>query len=139
MVDICDLQVGDVIAIDQPFCTAISREARYMFSANCFRENDLDLIPCPNCHSAMFCSPECLSGANEAFHSIECPIVDVLVRAPKLEYEAYLTFRLFILAMKSFKTADELMQFTKDLENREKMYLTWTMNKQRTLLYSHRY
>lgn len=115
-----DLKVGDVVAIDTPFCAVISSEYGYMYCANCFRENNLDLIPCQNCHSAMFCSLECLTAANEAFHSIECPIMDVLVRSDSLNEQAYIALRLFILAMKNFESADELIKFVNNLETHEK-------------------
>lgn len=115
-----DLKVGNIIAIERSFCSVITIENRYMCCANCLQENDYDLIPCPNCHSAMFCSPECYDQAINAFHDIECPIMDVLLEPSLLHPKEYVAARLIIMATKCFKTSDELIEFVKDLKGKEK-------------------
>lgn len=113
------MEIGDIVAIERTDCVDIAPGNRYMFCANCFRQNDLDLIPCPNYHSAMFCSPECLTAENQSYHVIECPIMDALIYSCSFDYESYVAFRLFILPIKNFKTADKLMKFVHDLDNHE--------------------
>lgn len=125
-----DLKVGDIVAIEQPFCGVVARDIRYNCCANCLEEHDLDLIPCSNCHSAMFCNEQCYTEARSNFHDIECPILRFLMDKytfgdlPLMMSEEHVGFRLFIMLVKSFGTADELMKFVKDLENREENVFT---------------
>lgn len=113
-----ELKVGDIVAIEPPFCSVASSSIQHIACANCFRENDLDLIPCRGCHSVMFCNEECYKQAVDAFHDIECPIINVLCSSI-INAAQNVAIRLLILAVKSFNTVDELIQFVKDVENNE--------------------
>lgn len=43
------LKVGDVVAIDEPFCHFIHRRFIHQRCTGCFNDNLLDLIPCHGC------------------------------------------------------------------------------------------
>lgn len=52
------LKVGDVVAIEKPFCSVLLAESKfheapesniYQRCYNCLKENALDLFPCPSC------------------------------------------------------------------------------------------
>lgn len=127
-----DLKVGDIIAIERPFNNGVvAREIRYNCCANCLNDNDLSLIPCSSCHSAMFCSQKCYAEAKANFHDIECPIMSVLFDAILLHSDERLVnvkeivaVRLLIALIRSFESLDQLMRFVKDLDNREQNVFT---------------
>jgi len=55
-----DLVVGDLVAVEQPFCSTLLPPMRYIRCGTCKRENYLTLIPCDSCCSVRismdFCS-----------------------------------------------------------------------------------
>lgn len=124
-----NLKVGDIVAIERPFCGVVTRDIRYTCCAYCLNENNMDLFPCEKCHSVMFCSAECYAEAMKSFHDIECPITNVLFESNLLESKDNVALRLLILAVKSFKSPDELIQFVKNLENREQNVFTANFEK----------
>lgn len=119
-----DLKVGDIVAIERPFCGGVTPVSRYMCCTNCLREVAFDLFPCPVCHSAMFCSPQCYAEAKEAFHDIECPMMSVLMDSDILGNKERTLIRLLILVVKRFKTIDALIQFTKHVKKTEQNIFT---------------
>lgn len=50
------LVVGDIIAIEKPFCGSVQMDSRFQRCATCFKQNFLNLLPCSQCRSVMFCS-----------------------------------------------------------------------------------
>lgn len=72
------LKPGDVVCIEEPFTKLLLPAHRFKFCANCLNDNFLDLIPCSNCASTMFCSDECYKIGSEKFHKFECPVIDKL-------------------------------------------------------------
>jgi SET and MYND domain-containing protein 4 len=73
-----DLKVGDIVLLEKPFENRLGKLHQYRRCTNCLAENELTLIPCPDCTSAMFCSTQCMSTANKKFHKYECPIIEAL-------------------------------------------------------------
>lgn len=93
-----NLNAGDVIVDERPFCAMLLANCCYKRCSNCLAQYHLNLIPCPNCCSgekerrskysliefmlfsyfffipAMFCSEKCLQSANKKFHRFECGI-----------------------------------------------------------------
>lgn len=113
-----DLNVGDIVGIEKPYVGMVPNELSNLYCANCLSDNDLNLLPCPSCHLAMFCSLECRDQANKAFHDIECPIMDILLESDLIAQEQKITaIRLAVLAVKAFKSVDELIKFVKDFDN----------------------
>jgi SET and MYND domain-containing protein 4 len=81
------LNVGDIIAIEEPAFKVIKADSRYSTCfesnafqrcANCLHENLLSLIPCPSCCKTMYCSVDCMNAARR-HHQYECEIVDELL------------------------------------------------------------
>lgn len=73
-----NLSAGEIILIEEPFSQCLLPDNTYRYCANCLRDNYLDLIPCSNCTSVMFCSEECRTVGMKKFHQYECSIVDKL-------------------------------------------------------------
>lgn len=73
-----DLCAGQVVAIEESFCELLLPHFKYQRCTNCLRENDFNLFPCKKCTCAMFCSERCALEADQSFHRIECPIIELL-------------------------------------------------------------
>ena len=73
-----DLKPGDIIAIEEPFTKCLLPEHSYVYCANCLRDNFMDLVPCFDCTSTMFCSEECRTLGMRKFHKFECAVIDQL-------------------------------------------------------------
>jgi SET and MYND domain-containing protein 4 len=71
-----DLKVGDIVLLEKPFEVRLRDQHKYRRCTNCLAENELTLIPCPDCTSAMFCSAQCMSSAHKMYHKYECPIIE---------------------------------------------------------------
>lgn len=70
-----DLDVGQIIAIEEPFCTSLSNKVQYERCENCCLEQSRNLILCIECTAVMFCSELCRTEAWDRFHKLECPII----------------------------------------------------------------
>lgn len=110
-----ELMPGQLVSIEEPFCSVLLPAYRYIRCANCNIENNFNLIPCPNCTSAMFCSEKCLEEAYKSFHKYECPVIDVLFElSTKIQLPA---LRLTLLALHCFDDVEELIKFCNAPEN----------------------
>lgn len=110
-----DLKVGQVIAIEDGFCTLTLPCVRYRRCANCLDECELNLIPCEHCSSTMYCSSNCAIEAFNNFHKYECPVIDFI-------YELFNSIqlsaiRVTLCALTSFNSVAELLRFTNDATN----------------------
>lgn len=105
-----DLRVGQVVAIEDGFCTLILPCVRYHRCANCLEECDLNLIPCEHCTSTMYCGIDCMEEAWKRFHQFECPIIDFMFKL--LNIIQLSAVRVSICAITSFGGVDELIKFT---------------------------
>ncbi|KAG5671092.1 hypothetical protein PVAND_001306 [Polypedilum vanderplanki] len=101
-----DLAVGDIIAIDESFSTALQKEFVYQRCGNCLKSNQLDLIPCFGCNQAMFCNENCKQNANENFHQYECSIMN-LITSSILNSNMRMALRNFIIAISLFDDSIE--------------------------------
>lgn len=87
------LKAGDVVAIEEPFCKVLLANHRFKYCATCLSDNLLDLIPCHECTSTMFCSTDCLKNGIKIFHQYECPVIDKLnILSTKIMRMAVRTF-----------------------------------------------
>lgn len=73
-----NLSSGDIVIVEKPFSKTLHSTSAYKYCTNCLNDNCLDLIPCVNCTSAMFCSQECCEIATKKFHQYECCTIDQL-------------------------------------------------------------
>ncbi|KAH8319838.1 hypothetical protein KR074_007364 [Drosophila pseudoananassae] len=113
-----DLVVGDLVAVEQPFCSTLLTPMRYIRCVTCKRENYLTLIPCDSCCSVMFCSEDCKQQAMSTFHRFECPIIDFLQRMFNKIHG--IALRTTLAALDLYPTIEELMAFCDQPENQHK-------------------
>lgn len=110
-----DLKVGQVIAIEDGFCTLTLPCVRYQRCANCLQECEFSLIPCDQCTSTMFCSETCKTDAFHSFHKYECPMIDFMHKMfNSIQLSA---IRVSLCALTSFDSITDLMQFVNDPQN----------------------
>lgn len=50
-----NLKVGDVVAIEEPFCKIVQKEFIHQICSWCFNSNLMNLIPCPACTTGIYC------------------------------------------------------------------------------------
>ncbi|CAO1420499.1 unnamed protein product [Diamesa tonsa] len=109
------LKVGDIVAIEKPFCKIIKCDARYStcYESNCYqrcshclKENFLDLYPCEGCNLTMFCSEECKDLANRKYHYYECEIMKALQFSGTLQ----MSLRSFFMALSLFDKSINIME-----------------------------
>lgn len=107
-----DIKPGQIVIIENPFVDAMTTNDdlyRYTKCTNCYEDNCLSLLPCPSCSTAMFCSEKCFA-ESKAYHDIECPISDVMIR---LAWKDSLALRMTLKAYSVFGDASELADFCK--------------------------
>lgn len=119
-----DLKVGDVIAIEKPFFKILKVDAEdeeypetnfFQYCANCLSDNLMDLVPCPNCLTTMFCSSECLQLANKSFHQYECNILQVLNKIGNFRMAIRCFFDALSICDGSVEELGKLMSESEDL------------------------
>lgn len=110
-----DLKVGQVVAIEEGFCTLILPCVRYQRCANCLGEFDLSLYPCNNCTSTMFCSAECQTEGECNFHKYECPVIDFMFTM--LNIIQLSAVRVAIRAITCWQSVASLIEFTENCCN----------------------
>ncbi|KMY93095.1 SET and MYND domain-containing protein 4 [Drosophila simulans] len=113
-----DLVVGDLVCVEEPFCSTLLTPMRYIRCATCKRENYLTLIPCDSCCSTMFCSEECKSIAMQTYHRFECPIIDLLNRMFNKIH--CIALRTTLVALNIFPSIEELIDFCEQEQNQGK-------------------
>lgn len=107
------LEVGDVIAIETPFCAAVGEQQQYERCDNCCIEAARSLIPCPNCVYVMYCSAECRDDAYKRFHRFECKIMRIIyIQLPTADMR--LALRTAICALTEFDSLDALAAYVND-------------------------
>lgn len=109
-----DINPGSIIVIERPFATVLNSDCIYQRCSNCFAGHLFNLIPCPKCTKAMFCSDKCMREAFESFHRFECPIIDCLY-----DVGGQISLRTFLKAFQSFESIEKLIEFnqSKDTHN----------------------
>lgn len=123
-----DLKVGDIVAIEKPRFRIIKSDGRYegcqelnkyQRCAFCLKHNLMDLIPCENCSSAMFCNEECFQSALSSFHFYECPINERLLKSGVMQ----MALRTFFQALSMFKgSIEDLEKFVQENDNQTSVY-----------------
>ncbi|XP_070504960.1 SET and MYND domain-containing protein 4-like [Chironomus tepperi] len=136
------LNVGDIIAIEDPVYKVIKSDERYSTCyannvyqrcENCLDENLLDLIPCTFCTKAMYCSSECMNYSFTHYHKYECSIVEDLLRSGikhvilRIFFEGLSAFNHDINKFKEFVKENEGTNFSffevKNSKNSRELFL----------------
>ncbi|XP_037048121.1 SET and MYND domain-containing protein 4-like [Bradysia coprophila] len=107
------LKVGDIVAMEEPFCKIVRKAFIHQICSWCFKSNSMDLIPCRGCTTAMFCSDECESQANRTFHKYECHMSEI---TSALSTNLQMALRSFFTTLSLFgESLDDLQNYL--LEN----------------------
>lgn len=111
-----DLKVGQVVAVEDGFCSLLLPCVRYQRCANCLGEFDLSLIPCPLCTSAMYCSIDCQEEGDKNFHKYECEIIDFMFNM--LNIIQLSAMRVVIRAITCYESVADLQYFVDNCDYR---------------------
>ncbi|XP_046747207.1 SET and MYND domain-containing protein 4-like isoform X1 [Diprion similis] len=111
---------GDVIAAEEPFASVIYAERYYTHCHHCLSKC-YNLIACPNCPMALYCSNHCQQLAWAAAHQIECRIISLLPNLLNVDKDKIrmLTkiMRLLIVVTQNGMRIDELRKDTEVAES----------------------
>ncbi|XP_023318394.1 SET and MYND domain-containing protein 4-like [Trichogramma pretiosum] len=104
-------KAGDIILTENPYAYVIYREKYYTHCHHCLTRS-FNLISCPHCPIAQYCSEKCMRDAWQLAHQLECPIHAVFskllnVDKDKIRILTKIT-RMLIIATKSGRAIDEL-------------------------------
>lgn len=107
-----NINPGQILAIDDAFVTVLKDSFAYKRCANCLSENQLNLIPCTGCTSAMFCSEDCALESNASYHGFECKLNEYFIEKFSITY--LIAIRMTIRAFQSFDCAAKLLEFIQE-------------------------
>ncbi|CAB0029902.1 unnamed protein product [Trichogramma brassicae] len=104
-------KAGDIILTENPYAYVIYREKYYTHCHHCLTRS-FNLISCPHCPIAQYCSEKCMRDAWQLAHQLECPIHAVFskllnVDKDKIRILTKIT-RMLIIATESGQAIDEL-------------------------------
>ncbi|XP_046605374.1 SET and MYND domain-containing protein 4-like isoform X3 [Neodiprion virginianus] len=115
---------GDVIAAEKPFASVIYAERYYTHCNHCLSKC-YNLIACPNCPMALYCSNHCQKLAWAAAHQIECRIISLLPNLLNVDEDKIrmLTkiMRLLIMVTQNGMLIDELRKDTEVAESNSEL------------------
>ncbi|XP_046747231.1 SET and MYND domain-containing protein 4-like isoform X2 [Diprion similis] len=115
---------GDVIAAEEPFASVIYAERYYTHCHHCLSKC-YNLIACPNCPMALYCSNHCQQLAWAAAHQIECRIISLLPNLLNVDKDKIrmLTkiMRLLIVVTQNGMRIDELRKDTEVAESNSEL------------------
>ncbi|XP_017757021.1 PREDICTED: SET and MYND domain-containing protein 4-like isoform X2 [Eufriesea mexicana] len=72
-----EFKPGDIVTIENPYAYVIYTQRYYTHCHHCLSKS-YNLIPCPYCPVAQYCSEKCRKLAWEMAHQIECPIMALI-------------------------------------------------------------
>lgn len=120
------LKVGDIISIESAFCPILltnpelyPSEASNKFNhcRHCLNDNFLDLIPCADCNSAMFCNVNCMMQAH-GYHQHDCSIASAFESLREDQVIIRSFFRAVSIVDGSIEELEELFNKCLALPNR---------------------
>ncbi|XP_042864384.1 SET and MYND domain-containing protein 4-like isoform X2 [Penaeus japonicus] len=110
-----NIEPGDALVTEKPYASVLLREEFGSHCQNCFLLTKAP-VPCKKCSSVLFCSVECRNASY--FHTIECPILDLLVGSG-MSINCFLALRIltqspisFFLEMKDKLENEKLKETT---------------------------
>lgn len=108
-----DIPIGETILVEESYVHK-SFGPKVNKCTNCGKK-EMNFIPCKNCSGVMFCSENC---SNNIFHDVECGMVfgaDDFVNGESLRF----ILRSVIIAIATFETTAEMMEFVSNCRNSE--------------------
>lgn len=106
-----DLDVGDVVAIEKPFVKFLLKSQYLIRCHYCFH-TDYNLYPCNTCCFVMFCSKNCQMKAWKDYHSVECPIMILLLKMNFSKLEL-LALRTVIKGKSDYESWNKFMEIVR--------------------------
>ncbi|CAO1430154.1 unnamed protein product [Diamesa serratosioi] len=97
------LKCGDVVAMERTFASSSLLESYSKKCGNCNKYGILDLLPCEDCCSVMFCSQRCFETAKKGYHQYECDVLDKIRHSFTSNHTKYLLIKPLFKAMAMFE------------------------------------
>lgn len=110
-----DIKVGEILVQESPYFTLLLK-SQYLFSCNYCLGRSLNLLPCPMCCFALYCSTQCKYKAWKDYHSVECPLMATLVQMEFTKLEL-LALRTVIKARNDHSDWDSFYKTIEDAES----------------------
>ncbi|KAL6261766.1 hypothetical protein P5V15_006855 [Pogonomyrmex californicus] len=115
-----EFKPGDIVSIEDPYAHVIYEERYYTHCHYCLSRS-YNLIPCPKCPVAQYCSENCRKLAWEACHETECPILKLLTNLLNVDKDKIRMIskiiRLLIVVTENGTRIEELQQDMKIAES----------------------
>ncbi|XP_066974929.1 uncharacterized protein [Macrobrachium rosenbergii] len=110
-----DIRPGDILGVEEPYCSVVNRGELMNFCANCLQRCCAP-IPCPDCSVVVFCSEECRMKNWKHPHWPLCNVVLPSLVAMKMDSIVMLAAH--VLTQTTFLKAKEMVE---ELKNEEKL------------------
>ncbi|XP_058791965.1 SET and MYND domain-containing protein 4-like [Phymastichus coffea] len=110
-----DIKPGDIVAIEDNFCTLLLKPGMYLFCSNCVQPT-WSSIPCRYCIYDVYCSEKCLSEAWIKYHKYECPVYPYIWDIEQNITNGHSAIRLLLIMIHK---AGGIKQLRKDASNIE--------------------
>lgn len=112
-----DIPPGEIIAIEENFCTLTNVDGKYLACSYCNQFTWVS-FPCENCIDDVYCSKNCQQSAWDEYHCFECPLYAHYFKDIP-EYEAYFETHYLRLFLKIMHKAGSFDKIINDLINIE--------------------
>lgn len=120
-----DIDVGQTIMVEKSFMNCLLN--RFESKCSICLKAHVNLVPCNKCTRAIFCSVEC---QENPLHKMECGMrlcdMEIMNNASMKE------FRILLLAINMFASADELMEFVEETRQSDPKDLPSTLVDERS-------
>ncbi|XP_033212943.1 SET and MYND domain-containing protein 4-like isoform X2 [Belonocnema kinseyi] len=123
---------GDILSLEDPYSYTIYRDKKYTHCHHCLLRSH-NMIPCPHCPIAQYCSEQCKNLDWKLAHCTECPISSLLSNLLHFDVDKTRMLskivRFLIVATKNGTDIEGLRQDIKDAEsNRDSRTAGFTEN-----------
>lgn len=111
-----DINPGDIVAIENNFCTLLLQPGMYLFCSNCLQPA-WSSIPCRYCIYDIYCSEQCMSEAWNKFHEFECPVYPYIWDINQEITTGHLAIRLVLIMIHNAGGIKQLKKAVAGVEN----------------------
>ncbi|KAI4484905.1 hypothetical protein M0802_012975 [Mischocyttarus mexicanus] len=107
---------GDIISIENPYAYVIYEDRFYTHCHQCL-SRCYNLIPCPNCPIALYCSEKCRKEAWDMFHVTECPILSILQNIANVDQnKVKMVIKILRLLIKLTENGTKIKELQEDMK-----------------------